>query len=127
MTISLTLFIGAGIALVAIICFKAFQERMDVLLFWPDSRNVCEKFLQKKHESLRLFAMRFGRKNFYIVTHFILLRTRRVVVWIQAKLDKKLHRLIRLIRGRREIEMRGPASRFLHDITRFRDGTRKDQ
>ncbi|MCC2630980.1 MAG: hypothetical protein K0S38_789 [Candidatus Paceibacter sp.] len=126
MTLSLIAFIGSGIGIVVLIGLKMLQEKMGMLLFWPDVREKGEVVLQRQADKVKTFADGFSKRNFYIFLHFVLTRVRAFFVYIQRMIDKRLVHLVNLIKGKQMLDStRGKASHFLHDITRFKDKFRR--
>ena len=90
MTISLIAFIASGIGLLLIIGIKLLQERMGMLLFWPDAREKGEIMLQRQAVKVKAFASNFSKRSFYIALHFVLSKIRIFAIYLQKKIDKQL-------------------------------------
>jgi hypothetical protein len=101
------------------------QERLGMLLFWPDTREKGELLLQKQFAKLSKYGKNFSKRTVYIALHYVLVKFRAFAIFIQRKIDKQLVHLVNLIKGRQRIDARGKASHFLHDITRFKDKFRR--
>lgn len=118
MAFSLTIFILSGAGIIALLGFKMLQEKLGLLLFWPDIRVKIEVFLQEKKSRFQRFIAGFNSQNFYKILHITLTKIRLAFIYVQQKIDKKLLRLINLIRGKHISASKTPASPFLHDITK---------
>jgi hypothetical protein len=125
MKLSLILFISSGVGIIVLISLKMLQEKMGLLLFWPDAREKSEIFLQKQATKVSVVREGFSKRSFYIALHFVLSKLRAFFVFLQRIIDKRLVHLVNLIKGKHMLETRGKASHFLHDITRFKDRFRR--
>jgi hypothetical protein len=126
MTLSLIAFIGSGVGIVLLIGLKMLQEKMGMLLFWPDIREKGEIVLKRQATKVKAFTSGFSKRNLYIILHFVLTKVRAFFVYLQRMIDKRLVHLVNLIRGKQRLDAtRGKASHFLHDITRFKDKFRR--
>jgi hypothetical protein len=126
MTLSLIAFIVSGVGIVLLIGLKMLQQKLGMLLFWPDVREKGEIFLQHQAVKVQRVAEGFTKRSFYIALHFILTKVRAFFIYLQHKIDKRLVHLMNLIKGRQMLDAgRGKASHFLHDITRFKDKFRR--
>ncbi len=100
---------------------KMLQEKLGFLLFWPNARAKCEKFLSHLFTAVAEFFRSFNKQTFYIVLHYCLTHIRTFFVYLQHKIDKKLVHLVNLIKGKKMIETSSRASRFLYDINHFKE------
>ena len=126
MNISLIAFITSGSLIILLVCLKMLQQRLGLLLFWPDAREKSEFFLQRQADKVKRFTSGFTRRSMYIALHFILSKVRAVFVYFQQKIDKRLVHLMNLIKGRQMLDAtRGKASHFLHDVSKFKDKFRR--
>ncbi len=126
MTIPLIAFIISGSAILILIALKMLQQKLGVLLFWPDVREKGEVVLQRQADKVRRFADGFTKRSFYIALHFVLVKIRAFFVYLQYMIDKRLVHLMNLIKGRQMLDRsQAKASHFLHDITKFKDKFRR--
>ena len=107
------------------LAIKVIQEKYEVLLFWPDTRNKSELLLQKKLKNVEYFLGHFNKKNVYIIVHYVLVKIRSVFGKVQGTLDKRSYHLVNLIKGKPKLDSKRKASHFLHDIKSYRDTFRK--
>lgn len=126
MSISLIAFIGSGVGIMLLVGLKMLQQKMGLLLFWPDIREKGEVVLQRRVGSYKRFREGFTKRSFYIALHYVLVRVRAFFVYVQHMIDKRLVHLMNLIKGRHMLDRsQAKASHFLHDITRFKDKFRR--
>lgn len=104
---------------------KMLQDRFGVLMFWPDVRERWEKSLGRKTTKIKSVKTVVNRHNLYLVLHFVLLKLRSVVIFFQKMIDRRLLRIVNLIKGR-HVPDRGKASHFLSDIASFKDKYKND-
>ncbi len=120
-----TTFITSGILIILFIGLKMIQRKYRVLLFWPSVRESIEKVLNNRKERLIQSLRNSNNKRFsYIaktVTYIPRKITRRGGRWIAQKSDK----VVRVVKGKQEIENRGEASYYLNDISSARDKFRR--
>lgn len=121
MSVSLIIFIVSGIGIIVFIGLKMLQERLGILLFWPDARSRLETRLQQRAARVRSFTQTFNKRTLYIVLHYILVKIRSLFSYLQQKIDKRLVHLVNLIKGKHPTEVKGNTSHFLHDINRFKN------
>jgi hypothetical protein len=125
MSPSLIVFIASGVGIILLIGVKMLQERLGLLLFWPDARTVGERFLQRQAAKVRVVTNMFTARNMYVFMHYILVKIRGLFVYFQHMIDKRLLHIVNVIKGKRVIDARGKASHFLNDINRFKDKFRR--
>jgi hypothetical protein len=126
MTIPLIAFVISGSAIILLIALKMLQQKLGLLLFWPDAREKVEVVLKRQYEKGQRFADGFTKRSVYIVLHFVLVKIRAFFVYLQHKIDKRLVHLMNLIKGRHMLDRsQAKTSHFLHDITRFKDKFRR--
>ena len=126
MNISLIAFIASGVGIILLVGLKMLQQRLGLLMFWPDVREKGEFFLQRQAAQVRRFTDGFSKRSIYIALHYVLSKVRALFVYVQQKIDKRLVHLMNLIKGRQMLDVtRGKASHFLHDISRFKDKFRR--
>lgn len=122
MSPTLIAFVASGLGIVLLLGLKSVQERYGVLIFWPDVRAKSEKFLARRAEAIRRATGGLNRRTLYVVLHFVLSKLRTFVLFVQGIIDRRLLRLVNLIKGRHMPDSAGRrASHFLHDIAHFRD------
>ncbi len=124
MSVTFIIFIVSGGLIVALLATKAFQEKYEVLLFWPYARQYVERFLQKKYSEVTYYFSHVTQKHFYIVLHYLVVRGKKFFADMHKKLDERSHHLVSLIQGKQYIETDRKASPFLHDMSNFRDNFR---
>lgn len=128
MSISLIAFITSGIGMIVLVGLKMLQQRLGLLLFWPDAREKGEIVLSRQAAKIHRFTEGFSKRSFYIALHFVLSKIRVFFVYLQHMIDKRLVHLVNLIKGRHMIDnSRGRASHFLHDIKHFKDKFKRPQ
>jgi hypothetical protein len=126
MNISLIAFITSGTLIILLVGLKMLQQRLGLLLFWPDTREKGEIFAQRQAKKVQRFTSGFSRRSMYIALHFILSKIRALFVYFQQKIDKRLVHLMNLIKGRQMLDAtRGRASHFLNDVSKFKDKFRR--
>jgi hypothetical protein len=126
MSIPLILFISSGAAIIILIALKMLQQKLGILLFWPDVREKGEIALQRQADKIRQFTDGFTKRSIYILMHFVLVKIRTFFVFIQQKIDKRLIHLMNLIKGRQNLDRsQASSSHFLHDISKFKDKFRR--
>jgi hypothetical protein len=126
MNISLIAFIASGVGIILLVGLKMLQQRLGLLLFWPDMREKGEVYLQRHAAKIEHFREGFSKRSIYIALHYILSKVRSIFVYLQQKIDKRLVHLMNLIKGRQMLgATRGKASHFLHDVSRFKDKFRR--
>ena len=118
---ALIVFIVSGALIVTMIALKAFQERSGLLLFWPRLRSRIEIRLQDKKRRTEKYLSTFGRKQVYVALHALLTELRRFVSYLQDKIDRRIHKLVDLIKGRRPTNTKGSSSSYLDDIHPYKD------
>ncbi len=126
MNISLIAFIASGVGIFLLVGLKMLQQRLGLLLFWPDVREKGELVLRRHVTKVARFADGFSKRSVYIALHYVLFKIRALFVYFQEKIDKRLVHLMNLIKGKQMLDAtRGKASHFLHDISRFKDKFRR--
>ena len=112
--------------MLVMVMIKAFQQKVGVLLFWPEMRHKGEVMLKEQRTKVRTVTRTFTKRNLYIILHFILTKIRNIFARVQRKLDEKSHHLVSQIRGRQHLEGdKVRPSNFLHDMKRFKDRFRR--
>ena len=65
MLFSIIIFALSGMALIALIGLKMFQDRSEVLLFWPDAREKSEMFLRGHVDVFDSIAQKMHPQKFF--------------------------------------------------------------
>ncbi len=125
MSFALTTFLVSGGLIILMIVLKIFQEKSELLLFWPHARNKSESFLQYHYKSIKYLFTHITRRHIYIFLYYVLKSARNLFARLVNRLDKRSFHLVSLIKGKQKVEQEGKASHFLHDVSRFRDRFRK--
>jgi hypothetical protein len=125
MDIFAIIFFASGTALILMLLLKRFQMRTGYAFLFPGFRNNIEVRVQKRAVALRHRFRYFNSRSFYLLMVFCLTEIRRGLIKVENKLGGRSSQLLNGIRGRKNIENRGTASRFLNDISHHKETFRE--
>lgn len=121
----LTTFITSGILIILFVGLKMIQRKYRVLLFWPSVRESIEKVLNSRKERLIQIIRNSDNNGLTYIIKTVTYIPRKVTRGGSQWIARKSDRVVRVVKGKQEIENRGEASYYLNDISSARDEFRR--